>query len=145
MERGARKECWTRRDAAVFNPARNAPRKGQSMKIGLVSAAASAALVLSTTAFGQAPASAPKPAATAAAPAAAAPAAAAASTTTTADYSEQRLDGSQVVTFRGDPLEGDAKSFYGFEVRRPPGVLRKGLIRPRVNFVSELLKSVENL
>lgn len=49
------------------------------------------------------------------------------------------------MTFGGDPLSGDAESFYGFEVRRPPGVLRQGLIRPRVNFVSELLKSVENL
>ena len=117
------------------------------MKIGLVSAAASAALVLSTTAFAQAPGSTPKPAATAASPAATTPAAAgaAASTITTADYREERLDGSQVVTFGGDPLSGDAESFYGFEVRRPPGVLRQGLIRPRVNFVSELLKSVENL
>ena len=103
------------------------------MKIGLVSAAVVATLALPMTAFAQAPA-APKPAAPA-------PAA----VVTTSDYSEQRVDGSQVVTFGGDPLKGDEHSTLGFSVRRPPGVLRAGLIRPRVNFVSELLKSVENL
>jgi outer membrane receptor protein involved in Fe transport len=111
------------------------------MKIGLVSAVATATLVLSASAFAQAPTSAPKPAATAAPPAAGS----ASNSVTTADYSEQRLDGSQVVTFGGDPLEGDSNSAYGFTIRRPPGVLRAQLIRPRVNFVSELLKSVENL
>jgi hypothetical protein len=103
------------------------------MKIGLVSAAVAATLALCTTAFAQAPA-APRPAAPA-------PAAA----VTTSDYSETRVDGSQVVTFGGDQLKGDENSTLGFSVRRPPGVLRAGLIRPRVNFVSELLKSVENL
>jgi hypothetical protein len=58
---------------------------------------------------------------------------------------EQRVDGNQVVTFPGDPLPGDQNSAYGFTVRRPPGVIRALLIRPRMNFVSELLKSVENL
>jgi len=106
------------------------------MKICLVSAAVVTTLALCTTAFAQAPASA-KPAATAPA---AAPAA-----VTTSDYSETRVDGSQVVTFTGDPLKGDENSTLGFTVRRPPGVLRAGLIRPRVNFVSELVKSVENL
>ena len=65
---------------------------------------------------------------------------------TTADYTEQgAAGGDQVVTFGGDQLAGDADSAYGFTIRRPPGVLRAGLLRPRVNFVSELLKSVENL
>ena len=111
------------------------------MKIGLVSAAALALFALSTTAFAQAPTSAPKPAA--AAPTATAPAAS--TTVATSEYVEQRVDGNQVVTFPGDALKGDENSAYGFTVRRPPGVLRAGLIRPRVNFVSELLKSVENL
>ena len=109
------------------------------MKIGLVSAAAMAALVLPTTAFAQAPTSTPK-----VAPAApAAPAASAA--TATSGYVERRLEGNQVVTFEGDPLKGDENSAYGFTIRRPPGVLRAQLIRPRINFVSELLKSVESL
>jgi len=107
------------------------------MKIGLVSAAALAMLALSTTASAQAPTSAPKPAA---------PAAKATTTTnTTAEYSELSVDGSQVVEFTGDPLKGDENSAYGFTMRSPPRVLRALLIRPRVNFVSELVKSVENL
>ena len=96
------------------------------MKIGLVSAVAMLTLALSSTAFAQAPTS----PATAAAP----------------DYTEHRtVDGSQVVTFGGDPLKGDDNSAYGFSMRAPPRVLRAGLIRPRVNFVMELVKSVENL
>jgi|GEM_PF-2195418 len=96
------------------------------MKIGLVSVVAMLTLALSSTAFAQAPTS---------------PA-----TTTAPDYTEQRtVDGSQVVTFGGDPLKGDDNSAYGFSMRAPPRVLRAGLIRPRVNFVMELVKSVENL
>lgn len=106
------------------------------MKIGLVTAAGTAALVLSTAAFAQAPTGHPP----------ASPAAPSASgTTATPEYVEHRVDGNQVVTFPGDTLPGDNNSAYGFTIRRPPGVLRAGLIRPRVNFVSELLKSVENL
>lgn len=95
------------------------------MKIGLVSAVAMVTLALSSTAFAQAPTSTP--------------------TTSAPDYTESRVDGSQVVTFGGDPLKGDENSAYGFTMRAPPRVLRAGLIRPRVNFVMELVKSVENL
>lgn len=102
------------------------------MKIGLMTAAATAALALSTTVSAQGTAPAKE-------------GAAASTTITTSDYTEQRLEGNQVVTFPGDPLPGDTNSAYGFTLRRPPGVLRAGLIRPRVNFVPELLKSVENL
>lgn len=92
------------------------------MKIGLISAVALCALALCTTASAQAPS--PR----------------------TADYTEQRtVGGDQVVSFPGDELPGDVNSAYGFTIRRPPGVLRANLIRPRVNFVSEMLKSVENL
>ena len=98
-------------------------------------------LALSTTAFAQAPTSAPKPAA----PAAKATSATTTTTNTTAEYSELSVDGSQVVEFTGDPLKGDENSAYGFTMRSPPRVLRALLIRPRVNFVSELVKSVENL
>ena len=106
------------------------------MKIGLVSVAAMAALALSQTAFAQAPTPSPKPAQ----PAASAPAAPPSTTTTrTSDYVEQATEGSQVVTFGNDKLDGDPLSAYGFTMRRPPGVLRAGLIRPRMNFVPELL------
>lgn len=63
----------------------------------------------------------------------------------TADYTEQVTGGDQIVTFTGDELPAPAGGMYGDLVRRPPGVTRVGLIRPRLNFVPELLKSVENL
>jgi hypothetical protein len=123
-------------------------RKGKKMKIGLVSAAALASFALSSTAFAQAPTSAPKasPPPAAVAKATATNATNATNTTnTTNDYKEASVDGSQVVEFTGDPLQGDENSAYGFSMRAPPRVLRALLIRPRVNFVSELVKSVENL
>lgn len=98
------------------------------MKIGLISAVALCALALCTAASAQAPS--PRTA----------------TATATKDYTEQRtVGGDQVVSFPDDELPGDVNSAYGFTVRRPPGVLRANLIRPRVNFVSEMLKSVENL
>ncbi len=60
-------------------------------------------------------------------------------------YTETRVGGDQVVTFPGDELPGAGPSPYGDTVRRPPGVLGHGLVTPRLNFVSELLKSVEHL
>jgi hypothetical protein len=115
--RAATQRCSTQREKPL--------EREKLMKIGLVSAVALVTLALSATASAQAPTS--------------------TATTTTPDYTEQRVDGSQVVTFGGDPLKGDDNSAYGFTMRAPPRVLRAGLIRPRVNFVSELLKSVENL
>ncbi len=102
------------------------------MKIGLVSAALVATLALSQASFAQSSA-------------ASAASAATTTTTRTSEYVEQRTEGSQVVTFGGDPLAGDPNSAYGYTIRPAPRVLRAGLIRPRANFVSELLKSVENL
>ena len=66
-------------------------------------------------------------------------------TTTTSEYVETNVAGDQVVKFTGDELRGPENAFYGQTIRRPPGALRAGLIRPRLNFVPELLKSVENL
>lgn len=63
----------------------------------------------------------------------------------TAAYTERSVGGDEVVTFTGDELAGITGGPYGDLVRRPPGAVRVGLIRPRMNFVSELLKSVENL
>lgn len=60
-------------------------------------------------------------------------------------YSEQRTEGGAVVTFEKDDLRGGGPSALGDSIRRPPGAIRVGLIRPRFNFVPELLKSVENL
>lgn len=63
----------------------------------------------------------------------------------TADYTEQHVQGDQVIQFTGDELAAPPGGPYGTTVRRPPGVLRAGLLRPRVNFFPELLKTVENL
>ena len=63
----------------------------------------------------------------------------------TKEYSEQQLEGNQVVTFGDDKLLHADGGPYGDTIRPPPRVLRVGLIRPRANFVPELLKSVENL
>lgn len=67
------------------------------------------------------------------------------STTKTADYLEQRVDGDQIVRFTGDELVGPTGGAYGDVIRRPPGIIRVQLIRPRMNFLPELFKSVENL
>ncbi|MBN9159481.1 MAG: hypothetical protein J0I07_00845 [Myxococcales bacterium] len=66
-------------------------------------------------------------------------------TPTTTAYTELNVGGNQVVTFTGDELDGPSGRPSGAMFVRPPGVARVGLIRPRMNFVSELLKSVENL
>lgn len=62
-----------------------------------------------------------------------------------AGYTSRDVAGGQVVEFPGDELPGDGLNPWGDLVRRPPRVLRAGLVRPRMNFVPELLKSVENL
>jgi hypothetical protein len=66
-------------------------------------------------------------------------------TTKTASYVEERIEGDQVVIFTGDELPVDGRGAYGDTIRRPPGILRQLLIRPRLNFVPELRKTVENL
>lgn len=73
------------------------------------------------------------------------PPSASSATTKTADYTERSVGSDQVVTFIGDELPGDVAGPYGGTIRPLPGVVRVGLIRPRTNFVAELLKSVENL
>ncbi len=94
---------------------------------------ASALLSLSATVFAQG-----------AKPAPAAPAATT-TTTTTGDYSENRTDGSAVVVFKEDAVGAGGAGAFGGTILRPPGATRVGLLRPRFNFVSEMLKSVETL
>jgi hypothetical protein len=68
-----------------------------------------------------------------------------ATTTRTAEYMEQITGGDQVVQFTGDAIAAPPGAPLGGTVVRPPGVMRVGLLRPRLNFVTELLKTVENL
>ncbi len=99
------------------------------MKIGLVSLCVGALAVVlcaSSAAYAQQPTSPSR-------------------TIVTQDYKEQQLEGNQVVTFGDDKLLPSDSDPYGAVIHPPPRVLRVGLIRPRANFVPELLKSVENL
>ena len=99
------------------------------MKIGLFAAGLCAAVFCSAGALAEEKKAQPQP-----------------STHTTAQYSErQEVDGSQVVSFGGDELPADGPNIYGGVISRPPSVIKNLLIRPRMNFVPELLKSVENL
>lgn len=63
----------------------------------------------------------------------------------TPTYKESRIEGGSVISFETDGLRADGNNFLGDTIRRPPGAVRVGLIRPRFNFVPEMLKSVENL
>ncbi|AKV02175.1 hypothetical protein AKJ09_08838 [Labilithrix luteola] len=68
------------------------------------------------------------------------------SSSTSATYVERKVGSDQEIIFpEEDSLVGDPLSTYGFGVMPAPRVLRAGLIRPRNNFLPELLKSVENL
>lgn len=47
--------------------------------------------------------------------------------------------------FLDDPMQGLGGSPNGAVIKTRPGPIRQTLIRPRTNFVPELLKTVENL
>jgi hypothetical protein len=122
---------------------RSAPKEGSMTKDRLVSAAVFALILAgSTTATAQAP-SHGAPTTGARGPGSAASASTIA--VSTADYTERQVDGGQVVEFPGDPLPADGLGVDGDLIRAVPRVLRAGLIRPRLNFIPELLKTVENL
>jgi hypothetical protein len=61
-------------------------------------------------------------------------------------FTERRdeRDGSFVV-FRDDLATGNVLDGAGLRVLATPRVLRAGLLRPRVDFIPQLLASVENL
>ena len=60
-------------------------------------------------------------------------------------FSEQRTENGSAVTFDDDIALGKAMDPYADIVKGPPRAARMQLLRPRYNFVSEMLKSVENL
>lgn len=62
-----------------------------------------------------------------------------------AGYTESRTDSGSAVTFTDDLATGGALGPLGDIVKSPPRAARMMLLRPRYNFVSEMLKSVENL
>ncbi|MCA9586104.1 MAG: hypothetical protein KC657_12180 [Myxococcales bacterium] len=61
-------------------------------------------------------------------------------------YSEERRsDGDAVVSFKDDVMGASGGAPLGDIIKPTPIATRAGLMRPRFNFVGELLKSVENL
>jgi hypothetical protein len=61
------------------------------------------------------------------------------------DYSEQRTDSGTAVTFKEDLTTGSTLDAAGGTIVVQRSAFRMGLVRPRLNFVSEMLKSVESL
>ena len=60
-------------------------------------------------------------------------------------FSEQTTDGGRNVVFDDDRALGTAYDPFADIVRARPPAARVNLLRPRYNFVPEMLKSVENL
>ncbi len=60
-------------------------------------------------------------------------------------FSEQKTEGGQNVVFDDDAALGTAYDPFADIVKGPPHGARMNLLRPRYNFVVEMLKSVENL
>ena len=67
-------------------------------------------------------------------------------TTTTGDgFMDQTDKDGQRVMFKDDPLAAENRGSTGATILVRPTAARVGLLRPRVQFVTEMLKSVENL
>ena len=62
-----------------------------------------------------------------------------------AQYTERRAGADQTVIFKDDPLAAGAFGPGEPIIVVRPAAVRMLLVRPRVQFVSEMLKSVENL
>lgn len=71
--------------------------------------------------------------------------AAAQTTPQKADYVEQKTDSGQAVIFLDDPLKAGGLEQGGYIIETRGRFWRVGLLRPRLNFVPELLKSGESL
>lgn len=65
--------------------------------------------------------------------------------TPTKTFDEKIVEGNQVVSFGDDILASDPTGVIGQRIIVRAGATRIPLIRPRMNFVMELVKSVENL
>ncbi len=61
------------------------------------------------------------------------------------DYVDQTDGSGQRVVFKDDPLGADGNASTGATIVVRPRAARVGLLRPRVHFIPEMLKSVENL
>jgi hypothetical protein len=64
---------------------------------------------------------------------------------TPADYTEQKVDSGQAVIFHDDALKAGGLETTGYVIRARGSFWRTGLIRPRLNFVPELVKSADGV
>ena len=62
-----------------------------------------------------------------------------------AGFREEKTAGGSSVVFDDDLAQGGALDPFADIVKAPPHAARMGLLRPRTNFVPDMLKSVENL
>lgn len=60
-------------------------------------------------------------------------------------YVERRIDQGAFVIFLDDPMDGANLGVVGSVITAPKAAARAMLIRPRVQFVDELFRSVERL
>lgn len=60
-------------------------------------------------------------------------------------YVEHNLGKDQSVTFKDDPMTAPGFDPHGPVIRVRPSAIRMLLLRPRTQFVTEMLKSVESL
>lgn len=60
-------------------------------------------------------------------------------------YADHDVGSDRIVEFNDDLIGGTPFEMAGVLLRHAPRVLRAGLLRPRLHFVGELVKSVENL
>ena len=60
-------------------------------------------------------------------------------------YDETKTDTGAFVKFKDDPLGANGPSALDSRITGAPRVMRLGLMRPRVQFLPELYKSVENM
>jgi hypothetical protein len=60
-------------------------------------------------------------------------------------YREQKIGSDTVVNFPDDPLDGKGLGTMGLDIRIGPKAMRLNLMRPRLNFLTEMYKSVEHM
>jgi len=64
---------------------------------------------------------------------------------TTTTYVEKNGTSGQDITFKDDPMTAGGIDPKGVVITVRPSAVRMMLLRPRTQFISEMLKSVENL
>jgi hypothetical protein len=69
---------------------------------------------------------------------------AAAQTQPGATYTEQKVDSGQAVIFHDDALRAGGLETSGYVIQVRGSFWRAALLRPRLNFVPEMLKSAES-